>query len=226
MFLICGSGRSGTSAVARLLHEAGLPVGHDLIEPDEHNAEGYYEERQLVLINDAILNAAGLGPWFSVASREQVLQAAEQYGDYMRALVDEATPAWKDPRLSYTLEAWLPLLPESPRIIVCLRSAAEVVASTMRYYAQAGDEAEAAIKHVWRSEYERLIEIIDAYKLDAISIEYSRLHADPALAVEPLSRFVGRPLDPALVRRDLRHHSMEMPEDLRALYERVLALGA
>jgi len=50
-FIICGSGRSGTSAVARLLHEAGLSVGHELIEPDEHNAEGYFEERQVVKIN-------------------------------------------------------------------------------------------------------------------------------------------------------------------------------
>ena len=47
MFLITGSGRSGTSAVAQLLHEAGLSVGHDLIAPDEHNMQGYFEERKI-----------------------------------------------------------------------------------------------------------------------------------------------------------------------------------
>ncbi|MEX0759409.1 MAG: hypothetical protein WD100_07510 [Tistlia sp.] len=31
--------------MARLLHEAGISVGRDLIEPDEFNAEGYFEER-------------------------------------------------------------------------------------------------------------------------------------------------------------------------------------
>lgn len=226
MFLICGSGRSGTSAVARLLHEAGLPLGHDLIEADEHNAEGYFEERQLVVINDAILNAAGLGPWFSTATREQVRTAAEPYFDYMHTLADNATPAWKDPRLSWTLDPWLDVLPEPPRLIVCLRSPAEVVASTLRYYAQAGDEAEAAVQHVWRTQYERLLEIITEHHLDAIAIDYGELHRDPAAAIAPLSAFVGRPLDAACVRRDLRHHAFAISPALQDLYATVAGLGA
>ena len=226
MLLICGSGRSGTSAVARLLHEAGLSLGHDLIEADEHNAEGYFEERQLVVINDAILNAAGLGPWFSTATREQVRIGAEPYLEHMRLLAADATPAWKDPRLSWTLEPWLDVLPEPPRVIVCLRSPAEVVASTLRYYAQAGDEAEAAVLHVWRTQYERLLEIIAERGLDAIAVDYGDLHRDPETAVVPLSAFVGRDLDAACVRGDLRHHALEIPAELRELYATVRALGS
>lgn len=225
MFLICGSGRSGTSAVARLLHEAGLSLGRDLIEADEHNTEGYFEERRLVLINDAILNAAGLGPWFSTATRRQIIDAAAPYAGFMRALAAEATPAWKDPRLSWTLDPWLAVLPERPRIIVCLRSPAEVVASALRYYAQRGDEAERAVLHVWRTQYERLLEVIDEFGLDSISLDYGELQGDPGRTIEPLSRFVGRPLDASLVRRDLRHHAKEVPPDLRGMYGRVHRLG-
>ncbi len=225
MFLICGSGRSGTSAVARLLHESGLSVGRDLIEADEHNAEGYFEERQLVLINDAIMNAAGLGPWLSTATRADVVDGAQQYMDHMIALAEDATPAWKDPRLCWTLEPWLQVLPGRPRIIVCLRNPAEVVASTLRYYAQGGDDAEAAVYHVWRSGYERLLEVIAAFGLDALTVEYGELHGDPQRAIEPLAEFVGRELDVGLVRGDLRHHESDVPDDLRGLYKRVRALA-
>lgn len=225
MFLITGSGRSGTSAVAQLLHEAGLSVGHDLIEPDEHNAEGYFEERMVIMINDAILKAAGVGEWFTTATRAQIREAVTQYVEHMREQVKVATPVWKDPRFSWTLEPWLDVLPERPRIIVCLRSPAEVVASTLRYYAQAGEEAENAVKHVWRTQYERLLEIIGEYGLDATCMEYGALHSDPERAVEPLARFVGRALDPRTVRRDLRHHASPVSNDLVELYERVRGLG-
>jgi hypothetical protein len=225
MFLITGSGRSGTSAVAQLLHEAGLSVGNDLIEPDEHNAEGYFEERMVIMINDAILKAAGVGEWFTTATRTQICDAAVEYAAYMQDQVKVATPAWKDPRFSWTLEPWLDVLPEPPRIIVCLRSPAEVVASTLKYYAQAGEDAENAVKHVWRTQYERLLEIIGEYGLDATCIEYAALHADPERSVEPLARFVGRALDPRTVRHDLRHHAAPISDDLAELYERVRGLG-
>ena len=225
MFLICGSGRSGTSAVARLLHEAGITMGRDLIEADESNAEGYFEERAVVEMNDVILRDAGLGSWFATASRERVLEAAHLHGEAMRALAAEATPGWKDPRFSWTLEAWMEVLPERPRLIVCLRSPAEVVASTLRYYGLEPGEASRAVEHTWRCEYERLLEIIDAYVLDAICVEYGQLVADPDAAIAPLERFVGRALGGAGVRRDLKHHAALVPAEFRELYARVAALG-
>lgn len=179
----------------------------------------------LIMINDAILKAAGIGAWFTTATRGKILDAALEYGDYMRDLLMTATPAWKDPRLSWTLEPWLAMLPEKPRIIVCLRSPAEVMASTLTYYAQGGVDAENAVKHVWRTQYERLLEVIVEYGLDAICVEYEALHADPERAVEPLSRFIGRALDARTVRRDLRHHAAAIPPELVALYERVRGLG-
>ncbi len=226
MFLVTGTGRSGTSAVSQLLHEAGLAAGNDLIEPDEHNAEGYFEERALIAINDAILETAGVGAWFTTATREQIRDAAAQHIDAMRELAATATPVWKDPRLSWTLEPWLDVLPERPRIIVCVRSPAEVVASTLTYYMLGGDEAERAVLHVWRAQNERLLDVIADCGLDAICIDYGDLQTDPEHAVEPLARFVGRPLDAGSVRQDLRHHTAAIPDDLADLYERVLALSA
>ncbi len=227
MLIITGSGRSGTSAVARLIHQAGLPVGLDLIGPDEGNAEGYFEERAIIAMNDTILKPLELHQWFATASRDDVIRAAEPHADAMRELVAAATPAWKDPRFSWTLEAWLQHLPELPRIVVCLRSPAEVVASTSEYFGLVGEESARAVEHLWRTQYERLLEVIAAYNLYAICIEYRALQRDPRRAALPLARFLDRPLDaPAAVRRDLRHHSAPVPAHLRPLYDRVLALGA
>lgn len=226
MIIVTGSGRSGTSAVAQALHISGIAVGHDLIEADEGNPEGYFEERGVVLANDAILNAAGNRAWFHEMSRAQVLAAAIEYEPYMRDLIATATPAWKDPRFSWTLEAWMKLLPERPRVIVCLRSPGEVIASTLRYYGLAGEEPENAVAHEWRCEYERLLEIIGEYGLEAVPVEFAELHADPERAIAPVARFVGRPLDISGVRRGLRHHNVAVRKDLRETYERVRALGA
>jgi hypothetical protein len=224
-FIVCGSGRSGTSAVAQLLHRAGISVGHDLVEADEHNTEGYFEERQVIKINQAILHAAGLGPPFTFATREQVIAAAGEYKNYMVEQAAIATPAWKDPRFCWTLEAWLPLFGEPPRVIVCLRSPAEVAASTMQYFGQVGDEARDAVYHVWRVQYERLLEVVAGHHLAAWSIEFEELLRAPGEIAAKLSSFVETELDPSTLRTDLRHHSVSVPAELAALYERVRALG-
>ncbi|MDP9238393.1 MAG: sulfotransferase [Chloroflexota bacterium] len=225
MFLICGSGRSGTSVVALVLHDAGIAMGRDLIEADASNTEGYFEERPVVALNDAILNDVGLDHWFATATRGQILDAAVARHDLMRALAAEATAGWKDPRFCWTLEAWLEVLAERPRVIVCIRSPVEVVESTLRYYALDSHDARRAAEHTWRCEYERLLEIIDAYGLDAISIDYAALCADPVVALAPLARFTGRELDASGVRPDLRHHAARIPEEFEDLYGRITALG-
>ncbi|HYM16896.1 MAG TPA: sulfotransferase [Dehalococcoidia bacterium] len=227
MILVCGTGRSGTSAVARLLHESGLAVGHDLIPADEFNPEGYYEERPLIQLDEAILAAVGLHRWFATASRDQLLRSARGYAREMHALAATATPAWKDPRFCWTLEAWLEVLEAPPRMLVCLRAPGEVVASTLRYYGLAGDEATRAAEHVWRTQAERLLDVVEAYRIDALAVEYGALLTSPAEAVEPIARFVGRPLDAALVRSDLRHHeAATTPPHLADLYARTAMLGA
>ncbi|MEX2246177.1 MAG: sulfotransferase [Dehalococcoidia bacterium] len=226
MFLITGSGRSGTSAVARLLHEAGLSAGHDLIEPDAGNADGYFEERALVELNDRVMNDLGLHRWFTSASRRQVLETAATRREEFEALAGQATPAWKDPRLCWTLEAWLEVLPETPRMIVCLRSPDEVVASALTYFGLAGDEPERAVRHRWRVQYERLLDVIEERGLEATCVEYGQLHEMPEAVAAELGGFVGRELDASFVRRELRHHRGGVPDDLRGLYERVAALRA
>jgi hypothetical protein len=226
VLVITGAGRSGTSAVAKLVHAAGMAVGRDLIEADAGNPDGYYEERAVVELNERLLLDAGLGPRFSTASRAQVLDSARPLADAMRALAEDATPAWKDPRFCWTLEAWLPHFAAPPDIVICLRSPAEVVASTLRYYGLADDDAARSVEHLWRCQYERMEEVIGQYALRCATVEYAALHADTATAIEALAAFTGLALDAGNVRRDLRHHAEPVPPRLRDLYERIRGLGS
>ncbi len=225
MLIIAGSGRSGTSAVAKLLHAAGISMGHNLIPADAQNPDGYFEDRAVVDANDLILRDAGLTAWFSTASRAQVIEAAHAHAPALRACIAAATPAWKDPRFSWTLEAWLPHMTAPPRIIVCVRSPAEVVASTLSYYGLTGEEPQLAVEHLWRAQYERLLDVIAEYELDATCADYAALHSGDAAAFGALSAFVGFPLDASGVRGELRHHRADVSGELRELYERVRALA-
>lgn len=270
MIVVTGSGRSGTSAVARVLHESGICMGRDLIGPTEFNAEGYYEERAVVALNDELLAEVGLrpsrrllprlyrrlrralgatevpAPRWSAVSRAQVLAAARKHSSRMKQLVAGLPPGggWKDPRFSVTLEAWLPHLPEKPRLIVCLRSPAAVTASVLRIYGlidteAAGDPASPQYRKLlrylervsetteerWSMQYRWLLEFIRDFELEATCVEYDALIRDPEGTVAALAEFVGRPLDARYVERPFRHYAAGVPERFVELYQRVLALA-
>jgi hypothetical protein len=89
-----------------------------------------------------------------------------------------------------------------------------------------GDDGWRAIAHVWRSENERLLEIIEAHGLNATCVEYDEVLTTPDCVAQRLSGFVGQAVRPVGVRVDLRHHRSEMPHEFAELYERVRGVGA
>lgn len=226
LIIVTGAGRSGTSAVAQVLHASGCSMGRDLHEPTEFNPAGYFEDRWVTDVNDRILAGAGLVGFFGYASRAHVLAAAEPYRDEMARLVGEAGGGWKDPRFCWTLEAWLPELAAPPRLVVCLRSPRAVVDSAVRHYGQTSVYARRHVAFQWSRQYLRLLEVIRDYALEALCVEYDALVAEPEATVERLSRFLGRPLDPCAVDRSLRHEVAAVPKRHAAVYRAVRGLSA
>ena len=245
--IVTGAGRSGTSAVARVLHESGVSMGCDLAGPDESNSTGYYEEIPVIRVNDHILSAASpdrdlalhpdrpqagrrIEASFSQAapSRSEVLAAAQpQEAEIGRLAAGlPGVGGWKDPRFCWTLEAWLPHLPSKPRLIVCLRSPEDGARSTMRYFGLVDDAARESVYQLWADQYERLLEFVADFRLEATCVEYPALIEDPEPSVERLSAFVGRPLRSQYVNPSLRNHATDVPERFTGLYARVLELGA
>ena len=226
-FIICGSGRSGTSAVAQLLHEAGLSVGHDLIAA--RRAQRRRLLRRAPRHRDQSGDPQRGRRWSAVLVGDPRADHRRRAGVHRlhgRSPRQNATPAWKDPRFCWTLEPWLVRPrrpPQAHRLPAQPRRGRRL--DDARTSGRSATNPRAPSTTSGASQYERLLEIIDAYALTATTVEYAELHRDPAAAVARLSQFVGRPLDPSLIRTDLRHHEVEMPEDLRPWYDRVLALS-
>lgn len=62
---VLGMHRSGTSAISRALEALGVDFGEHLIAPSEDNQRGFWEDRDLVSLNDKVLATEGLR-WDSV----------------------------------------------------------------------------------------------------------------------------------------------------------------
>lgn len=129
--------RSGTSLVAKTLHDAGLFLGEkgDFLPADPDNPDGFFEHQALMQLNDELLAACG-GAWDRVPERlpggagdPRVAHLRDRAAAALERLRRPA-PAWgwKDPRTSLTARFWLDLVPDL-RFIVCVRSPLEVALS-------------------------------------------------------------------------------------------------
>jgi hypothetical protein len=247
--IVTGAGRSGTSAVARVLHESGVSMGSHFEGPASWNATGFYEELSVVALNDKIyadcgLRAKGLlqrsaakvrqflrlppaQDVLPAPSRAAIVAAGAKYAQQMRELAAQVPPGggWKSTHMALTLEAWLPRLPEKPKLVICLRSPEDVSKSVEQAYGGGRSVGPEAVDR-WRSQYERLLDLIQEYQLDAMCIEYDNLITQAAETVARLAEFVDHPLDQKYVEPSLRHHASEPAPEVRELYERVKTLGS
>lgn len=122
---ILGMHRSGTSLVARCCHEAGIFGGEPeaMLESQADNPLGFYERRDLVAANDALLEAAG-SHWFEPPPGALAAINAEQrpHCDTVLTALGAAgadrAAFIKDPRLCLTWPAWRSLAAADRHIII------------------------------------------------------------------------------------------------------------
>ncbi len=113
---VLGMHRGGTSAVTRGLTALGVEVGSSLVEPGFDNPTGFWEDREIVALNDRLLHKIGI-TYESVALVPDDLTTDPNF----EALHADATklvrsrldvnPVWglKDPRLCRLLAFWKPI---------------------------------------------------------------------------------------------------------------------
>lgn len=130
--IIAGFHRSGTSAVARTVHAAGLDLGADLLGADSANPYGHFEDQAVIEMHDTILESGGL-TWKSTERLGDRTHALPEISKYVTKRQQATSQPWglKDPRVSLFLDEWLTMAPDAQLLFV-IRPPGPAVASLHR----------------------------------------------------------------------------------------------
>lgn len=127
---VLGTGRSGTSLAAGLFRKQPIFMGDNLLKPSEANPHGYFEDREVNAINEALIapfvpanQEAQSGDycqdipgdsqrWLARLPLSQSITANVTISARITSLYNQRNSCFKDPRFCYTLDAWRNLLGE------------------------------------------------------------------------------------------------------------------
>jgi O-antigen biosynthesis protein len=140
--VILGMHRSGTSAFSRGLQALGVYLGDSFLDTKPDNPTGYWEDRNIVELNDRVLSVFGL-KWEEVA----LIEEAQWQDPKVQALRMEAAgyletqfishPLWgfKDPRTVRLLPFWRPVFQQldvDDTYVVSIRNPLSVASSLLK----------------------------------------------------------------------------------------------
>jgi hypothetical protein len=197
-FIVIGVGRSGTSYVASVLHEAGIDMGEQLRPADEHNEAGYFEDLEVLRMHQHWLEERGMS--FLSLSDEFPLVVDAQGRDRIRTYVarrESNGRPWglKGPGILFFWPAWQDALPASTVLLLPFRHPDGVAASL----ADGGVPPEWALP-LWMQLNRLALDAIDSGPFAAIVLDFDDR---PALA-RRLSALIGPFTD--TYRHQLHHH--------------------
>ena len=131
--VVLGMHRSATSLIAKGLANE-INMGSVMLEPQEDNPEGFYENKYFVALNSALFANAG-GSWDNPPSIKDLKEANTGMNDTIRAVVkqEQRQPiwGWKDPRTALTIDLYLPYL-NNPHFVCVYRNPREVAKSLFK----------------------------------------------------------------------------------------------
>lgn len=138
---VIGMHRSGTSAITKAISFLGPSLGNneDLLEPHSDNPKGFFENKNLVNLNEAILNKFNRS-WSTVSQLPKNWWERKDLNDIkqeMRKFVNQNFLhhhlwLWKDPRLTLLIPLWKEILTDlnvSIKFVICIRHPSDVYSS-------------------------------------------------------------------------------------------------
>ena len=200
LVLVVGMHRSGTSLLGSILCRLGLCFPGNAIPADVHNPQGYYEWKDIVLIQERLL--VDLDRWWpSDNGRHPLPQGWLSHPATLKAeaklhslLLSESltqNSAWciKDPRCSRLLPLWCKLAEELNiplHIVLAIRDPSEVVTSLVhRDGPTTGMSSERAQVLWWRHNIE-VLNTVNDFNLPVSIINYSDWFINPRQQLESL----------------------------------------
>jgi hypothetical protein len=192
VIFVLGMGRSGTSALARILSLCGCILPASLKEPNEANPSGFWEPLDALRLNDEFLlrhQATYLDPTLRLQGELSFPRAqVERYIAQIEAFLGGCPPGSpliiKDPRITALFDFWLQAASQAgfcAKVIIPIRHPQEVVASLA-----ARVEAPLELWHALWLKYNLLAEVCSR-ALPRVFVEYSSLLEDWRLQVARVS---------------------------------------
>lgn len=234
--------RSGSSLLGSLCDSLGVDMGSRLIKADSFNPAGYWEDADLVAIQEDLLEAMrqpwhgsyGPDPYPSCWWRSETTQVyREALGRLLGTIASDGPQrGFKDPRTSRFLPLWRDLLPQYrlfPSFVLAIRDPGEVVVSLMRRNNMGWTHA---------------LRLWVRYNLDAIRdseghirlvVDYGRWFTDGDSQLDALGKALHSPLDDLTrqhilrkrIRSDLRRSiaEIDLPPWVMLIYHTLLDLA-
>ena len=161
--VVLGPGRSGTSLMMRLLHEAGVQLSPTLKPADDNNPTGYWEDADILQLHAEALRGRQSRGFLPFREASASIVQAEKLKQGIREVVqgrlrDAGGRLWgfKDPRVCFFLPTWNAVFEEfgiEPVFIHCFRSPAAFSASYLKAYSTHPDRRFSPWIYFWRTYY-------------------------------------------------------------------------
>lgn len=232
--IVTGSGRSGTSLTAQLLHDQGYHFSEDLIESNESNPNGFYESYEINRINEVLLESVfpnhNYGQrWLGALHNPLVNVTTPQMSEQMRAAIPKEPFVLKDPRFSYTLDAWREHISDC-RFICVFRNPIATVNSIQKMLTVEPYLRDFALSReqtftLWNAMYDSILSR-DRAREHWLFLEYESIVS--GIGLQQLSEFIGTNINTSLVDPDLQRspkHGLNMPLRTALIYRRLLDLS-
>lgn len=198
--VVLGMHRSGTSVVARGLAALGVDLGEHFLPVNDENATGFWEDVEVVSLNDRILAALGAS-WESVAEPDvgRLSPAdASRFDAEARAIIGSrfSGQLWgfKDPRTARLLPFWqsaFERLQITPAYVIVVRHPSCVARSLVGRGVSPQHACLLWLQHNHAA-------VAGTAGAARVFVDYDRLLASPAEVLRRVARGLGLPLTPAV----------------------------
>lgn len=117
LFVLLGLHRSGSSAIAGIMHTLEIHMGNHLLGPTQCNPKRHFEDLNFVMLNDEILHSQGFA-WNQPPAKSLSSPSDELLDRTKHFLRTQIHSVWglKDPRLLLTFHIWKLLFEEVPDV--------------------------------------------------------------------------------------------------------------
>lgn len=205
---VVGMHRSGTSLCASLVQKMGYDPGRTG-EADMYNEGGYYEDLELVRINNGILRSLGCS-WDRPPSMESIEKHSKIIKEQYQRFFNKEKKMYKDPRISLFLKYALEVVPDA-KVVYVVRSESSVARSLFER-----DGFDENFSKKLKRTYDRCIE--DALsERSHLKVHFEDMVSNPQDTVSEISRYLEKDDDAGI-------HQLVMSKEQKDEIKRKLIL--